>query len=431
MGTVWYACANRRDKKNSVSPPPLTSGPHLRLFKITVLHPGFLWAAAVVAVSSEAENSPKEFADSNNAFARDLYNAISVDFPGENIVISPFSVSTVMAMVYLMTKGKTAEEVARVMHFNPNQTVLARSFQEALFTLDRHTFPFANSLFIDKAIRLNDEYVKMVEEHFGEALQEVDFFSDSEGARKIVNEWAESHTRSKITDFLPQGSFNPSTVMVAASVVHFKAFWENFFSRKTTNADFHLADGSKKKVDVMSAEGNNFTWNVFSKLKATGVSLKFEGNQKMVLLIPDKSDGLPALEDALSKMNFVEEIVDQIKTTQYATFSMPTFNITFGQPISWPLIKLGLSCLFQSGCADMTGASYDNRLALSGIGHKVFFEVNEKGAEAVTDTAGGVSSSTSMFRAQSKQISANRPFLFAILRTNPDTVISIGRYAKP
>ena len=53
--------------------------------------------------------------DGNNAFALDLYRRLSEK--DGNIVFSPYSISTALAMTYAGARGETAEQMAKVLHF--------------------------------------------------------------------------------------------------------------------------------------------------------------------------------------------------------------------------------------------------------------------------------------------------------------------------
>ena len=67
----------------------------------------------------------KALAEGNNEFAIDLYKKLAEKETG-NIVISPYSISSALAMTYAGARGKTAEEMARTMHFTlPNDRLHA------------------------------------------------------------------------------------------------------------------------------------------------------------------------------------------------------------------------------------------------------------------------------------------------------------------
>src|SRR5687767_14668650 len=57
----------------------------------------------------------------HNAFAIDLFHALRTNRPGSNLLVSPFSVSTALAMTYAGARNNTAAQMADVLHFNlPN-----------------------------------------------------------------------------------------------------------------------------------------------------------------------------------------------------------------------------------------------------------------------------------------------------------------------
>lgn len=55
----------------------------------------------------------------NNAFAVDLFHQLGNDLTaGDNLLISPISVSTALAMIYAGARGETAAQMANVLHLN-------------------------------------------------------------------------------------------------------------------------------------------------------------------------------------------------------------------------------------------------------------------------------------------------------------------------
>src|SRR5689334_20838271 len=90
-----------------------------------MLHAGLVVAVALMvlfglsqsAVANTA-SAPVDHvgADSVNAFACDLYNRIAGERAGDNVFISPFSMSCALAMTAEGARGQTADEMARVLH---------------------------------------------------------------------------------------------------------------------------------------------------------------------------------------------------------------------------------------------------------------------------------------------------------------------------
>ena len=64
--------------------------------------------------------------EGNTQFAVDLYKQIK-STPG-NLFFSPDSISTALAMTYVGAHGETAEQMARVLHFQIPQDQLSEAF---------------------------------------------------------------------------------------------------------------------------------------------------------------------------------------------------------------------------------------------------------------------------------------------------------------
>ena len=61
------------------------------------------------------KESLKEVVSGNNRFALEFYSAVKVK--GGNLFFSPYSISTALGMTYGGAKGKTATQMAKVLHF--------------------------------------------------------------------------------------------------------------------------------------------------------------------------------------------------------------------------------------------------------------------------------------------------------------------------
>jgi serine protease inhibitor len=69
-------------------------------------------------LAAEPERPPVEVAvKANSAFAVDLYRQLAKQNPGRNVFLSPYSVSTALAMVTEGARGQTAEELGKALRF--------------------------------------------------------------------------------------------------------------------------------------------------------------------------------------------------------------------------------------------------------------------------------------------------------------------------
>lgn len=76
------------------------------------------------------------------------------------------------------------------------------------------------------------EYSALVQSHLKSSIENVRFEENPEEIRLLVNAWAKSVTKDKITDLLPQDSITVLTRMVLVNAIYFKGKWEIPFDKK-------------------------------------------------------------------------------------------------------------------------------------------------------------------------------------------------------
>jgi serpin B len=84
----------------------------------------FLAANSLAAVPQAERDGVVE---SNTGFALDLYGALAKK-GGGNLLFSPYSISTALAMTWAGARGQTAEEMARVLHFASDREAVPKGF---------------------------------------------------------------------------------------------------------------------------------------------------------------------------------------------------------------------------------------------------------------------------------------------------------------
>ena len=99
--------------------------------------------------------------ESNNRFSFDIYQKIKSK--NENIIFSPLSITSAFAMTYIGAKSVTFNEIAEVFYFNKNKKDFNSSyknlFEEKL--KGKQAFHNANSLWIQKDLELNPDYISI------------------------------------------------------------------------------------------------------------------------------------------------------------------------------------------------------------------------------------------------------------------------------
>merc|ERR1719400_2378827 len=177
----------------------------------------------------------------NTVFGGRLYQQLK-DEPG-NIIMSPFSISGVMAMVAAGAGGDTLTQVQQGMTF-PSSEELALGYKDAipaLRTNKNFTLEAANSIFAKSGFAILDAYKETLHQHFHASIQETDY-SDGKASARLINDWVEQITQSKIKDLIKPDMLNSLTRLVLVNAIYFKGDWASKFDiKKTTDEvqDFH------------------------------------------------------------------------------------------------------------------------------------------------------------------------------------------------
>lgn len=106
---------------------------------------------------------------------------------------------------------------------------------------------------------------------------------------------------------------------------------------------------------------------------------------------------------------------------------LPKFKLEEDYEMNEALAKLGMTDVFCSGKADLSGMTDGGGLFLSTVAHKAFVEVNEEGTEAAAATAGLIS----FCMLREEHFTADHPFLFFIRHNKTKSILFLGRYSSP
>jgi serpin B len=395
----------------------------------------FALAAGMVAGADRrapASKATKEkVVKGNVAFALDLYSRLR----GEegNLFFSPYSISTALAMTYAGARGETAEQMARVLHFD----VPADELPSALAAVDReltgagaarkYQLYTANALWAQKGHPFLPAYVNLIRQAYHAGLNEVDFQNATEEARRTINAWVEKQTREKIKDLLAPGVLENMTRLVLTNAIYFKGDWERPFKKAGTRMEpFHITTKEDVSVPMMHQKAH------FQYLDQAGfqvLQMPYTGKDlALVVLLPRKVDGLAALEETLT-MEKLTTCLGELASREVAV-SFPKFRMTEELQLAKTLSSMGMSLAFSAGRADFSGMDGSHELFLSAVVHKAFVDVNEEGTEAAAATGIGVVATAARVD-QPIVFRADHPFLLLIRDTRSGGVLFMGRLTQP
>jgi serpin B len=374
----------------------------------------------------------------NNAFALDLYARLG---QGDgNRFISPFSISTALAMAYAGAQDETALQMAKALRFKLPPSQLHPTFHKLIALLRGRTAAqvgpdrpadvelyTANALWAQAGERILADFQKRIEINYQGGLYPVDFHRAPDEARQTINAWVEEQTKGKIKDLLKSTHIDPQTLLIITNAIYFKALWASPFSKdKTSPADFHAAPSDLVRVDMMKQTGR-FRYDDEGSFQV--LELPYRGNtMSMVILLPKAKDGLGALESSLTSAK-IDSCLSKLSSHRMDV-SLPKFKLTAECELKDALSELGMPVAFKLGAADFSGITGTRELAISAVVHKAFVEVEERGTEAAAAT--GVVVGRMAAIAQPPVIfRADHPFFFLIRDTSTGTILFLGRLVRP
>lgn len=371
-------------------------------------------------------------ADGANKFAFDFYGQLKGE-PG-NLFVSPYSLHAALAMTADGANGKTRDEMVSVLKLPADRTQSLAAGDLGRFYTGKgkpYELATANALWGQTGYPWRPDWLGRQKDRFGAGLTNLDFKADPEACRQTINKWVEQQTKDRIKDLVPKEGIDPVTRMVLTNAIYFKGQWQDEFDKRATrDGPFRLADGSTKPMPLMNRTAG------YRYAEADGVQLlelPYKGGElSMVVVLPEKPDGLPAVEAKQS----TDTLAGWLKglTNQQVAVALPRFKLDVRAKPVPALQTLGMKLAFDQVRADFSGmTSGGPGLYVSDVFHKAFVDVNEEGTEAAAASAVVMKerSAAPIDRPKPKVFRADHPFLFLIRDVKHGTVLFVGRLTNP
>jgi serpin B len=375
---------------------------------------------------------PGPAAGAINAFATDLYAQLTSQ--AGNLAFSPFSIETALAMVYAGARGRTADEMAAVLHLGPNNAATHAGYGALLRQLAADgnapgsELDTADALWGQDGYSFSPGFLQLLRGAYGADLHRTDFRGATEQARATINDWVARQTHGKIQDLFPRGVLTGDTRLVLTNAVYFKGDWAvPFDPNDTHDGAFSVAPGRTVDVPLMHQEA------MFRYGHRDGVQtleMAYAGSHlAMDVFLPDRANGLGDLERQFTPAHLARWTSGLRQ--QLVAVTLPKFQVTGQFDLNHALSALGMPTAF-SHAADLSGMN-DGRdpLQISAVLHKAYVGVGEKGTEAAAATGVGIGVTCVPGGPTPQEFRADHPFVYTIRDTSTNAVLFLGRVADP
>jgi serpin B len=369
----------------------------------------------------------KEVVDSANRFAFDIIKPIIGETKGsENLMISPFSITSALSMVLNGAAGETFDAVRHTLRYDGktieevNETYL-RLMKDMIPVDPRVVMEIANSVWVEKRLVVKEPYIDALKTWYLAEARNIDVTDPN--AVNIVNNWIEDKTHDKIQDMLDY--LSPDLAMLLINAIYFDGKWRyQFDAGDTQNRPFYITPGESVQVPMMYQEEN---FAVALTGNATLVELPYgQGNYSMVVMLPDEGVSLTEAAATLNSEHWAEWMHQLSYGTTEVHLSLPKFEYEYKRELKDDLVALGMGIAF-SGAADFSNIT-DQGIMISRVIHQTYIKTDEEGTEAAAATVvefefTSIPSTT--------VVNVNRPFLYFIRETTTGTIVFMGQVVDP
>jgi len=380
-----------------------------------------------ISISPPPELQP--FISGNTDFAAELFPRLATD---GNLVFSPYSLASVLAVAQIGARGETESQITRVSRFPTNRTQQATSLARIrkrfeVIGKDRHIqLSSSTGVWLQKDYGFEENFLSLARKEHGAEISAVDFKGSSGAVLGQINKWIEKNTQGKLSGAVPGNSVTPETRLIMANAIYFKGQWASRFSKSATrNRPFHLTDTSTVEVPMMAQE-NSFIFG-----ESDGVQmlvLPYVGGQLHMLVLLPKQGELDQLERHLNA-GYLAGWTNRLGLCKVDVL-LPRFKITSTNSLVAPLQSLGLVNAFDPGSADFSVMTSRRPLFIQAMEQSTMVEVNEEGTEAAAATHSSFGCAAPP-RLPRQHFHADRPFLFLIRENETGTILFVGRVTSP
>ncbi|OFW84313.1 MAG: hypothetical protein A2018_07435 [Alphaproteobacteria bacterium GWF2_58_20] len=372
--------------------------------------------AFVLFMASPACAQEVSFSQGMNGFGENvLVQLVEKAGPRDNVLVSPYSMSSALSLAALGARGTTREEMEKVLELPDGWNAAHQNLAKALKADEGVTLSMANGIWGAQDTKFRRMFRRQAERSFGAKIESVDF-ADPE-TLPMINGWVSKETRGMIPDLIDQ--LDPDLVAVLVNALYFKGDWKDAFDVKgTSDEDFHFADGGVQKISMMHRR-DDFAYAAEEGWQA--VALPYIGDAfELVVVLP--AEGKLPLESlgAALKTGF-----DKRK----GYLGLPKLDLSSGVELAKVLEDMGMKQAFLP-VADFS-AMCDRAAFISRVIHKVAMKMDEKGTEAAAATAVMMMKTAFMVEDPPFRMVVDRPYGIALRHRTSGAILFMGVVANP
>jgi len=343
-------------------------------------------------------------------------------YGNENILISPLSIASALAMTANGAENETLRQMEEFFGSDIDDlNEFLYSYKFYLPTADKYRVSLANSIWFKdtESLTVEKEFLQTNKDYYDAEVYKATF---DESTKNDINAWVNKRTDGQIQKLLEERP-PENSVMYLINAPSFDAEWHKIYKDTSVReGEFTAYDGSKRTVDFMHS-----TEYVYIELpNAIGFSKPYADYRYLfVALLPDEGLEIPEFINSIDGKTLINAVKNKSDDIVYV--SMPKFTFEYGKELSETLMELGIKDAFDADLADFSslGHSREGNIFISRVIHKTKIEVDERGTKAGAVTAVVMADGAAALT-EPKIVDLNRPFFFMIMDSEFNMPIFMG-----
>jgi serpin B len=350
--------------------------------------------------------------------AFDLLRALAQRESGGNVVISPLSVGSALALLSEGAAGETRREIGQLVApdlraaLQRFRTASAASRQASAGT----SVDFGSAIWSTPRLKFSDGFSALAQRDYSA----ITLSCEASAAPARLNEWIDKTTRGLIKSILDVPP-DPNGVVLANGVVFVGKWLEPFDPSLTRPAPFTGVDGKARAVPLMNRAG---LFRYAAVADGQLVDLRYDDQRySLRLFLPGEGEGLAKWLAGASSSSWTA-LGKELQEAP-GELILPKLDLAFSTELVPVLRQLGIQAAFRPDADFSPMTAEKAQLFVSSVVHKTVVKVDEVGTKAAASTVIQMPGMAAAPRPPFKMV-VNRPFAFAIHEVAHDDLLFLG-----
>lgn len=355
-----------------------------------------------------------------------------------NVVISPYSISSVLAMLTDGAEGNTKSEIEKVLgigNYDAWQKEFCEFYKKNSNTdVEEFKFHADNSYWInDTKFSFDSEkqknYMEKVKNGYNAETISMDFANTN--PQDQINSWVDQKTDGVIKQIIPEKVDKERIAAILLNTIYFDAQWDREFC-EGWKMNFHGTNGD---TQVQNMDKKEEYYRYINENGLEMLELPFRDTNIIMDFVISEDLKKPATEIFSQLSEKEKEALFQKLSKQEEVLTnviLPKFKLEYGiKDVAKQLQNIGIQDAFDMSRADFPAIRGNNAAPfyVSSVFHKAVVDVKENGVTAAAATAGTMAAGCAPGGETKKVINfrVDRPFVFVLRDSESGMIYFIGQ----